>query len=161
MSEDMLFVTEDQVEDINSAQAEDVSDMKKYLIFVTDDLKLGVDAELVVEINNDQTITYLPMVPEFVRGIINLRGDIIPIIDIRLRLGKMPMEGCLIIVLRVNGIQLGILVDAVDQMVDISEANLLPVPAQSSQFLVSGMCSLPNDGGTMMVLDCDQLLAHE
>ena len=60
----------------------------KYLICISDGLLYGVDAEQVETIITDHTITRLPRVPHYVRGIINLRGQIIPIIDIRLRLGK-------------------------------------------------------------------------
>jgi purine-binding chemotaxis protein CheW len=140
---------------------EDVVETRKYLIFVSDGLRLGVEANYVVEILTNQAITYLPMVPDFVRGIINLRGQIIPIVDIRVRLGKPRQEDCLVIVLNFDGGQMGILVDAVDQMIDIPVDSILPVPARNAQQLVSGMCTLPDESGTMMVLDCDQLLRHE
>jgi purine-binding chemotaxis protein CheW len=55
----------------------------------------------------------------------------------------------------------GIMVDGVDQMIDIPKDSILPMPAHSNQVLVSGMCSLPDGSGTMMVLDCEQLLRHE
>ena len=57
----------------------------KYLICLSDGLRYGLDAEQVVEIITDHTITPLPCVPEYVRGVINLRGQIIPVIDLRLR----------------------------------------------------------------------------
>ena len=161
MSEENLFAAEDQVVDLSAAQAEEPVDSQKFLIFMTDDLKLGVVAEYVVEILNNQSITYLPMVPDFIRGIINMRGQIIPSVDIRLRLGKYPAENNLVIVLNVEGVFLGILVDAVDQMLDIAKAEILPVPVQSTQLLVSGMCSLPDGSGTMMVLDCAQLMPND
>ncbi len=160
MSEDVLFATEDQIEAMNATRVEVQVETEKFLIFLTDNLKLGVSAEYVVEIITNHSITYLPMMPNFVRGIINLRGLLIPIIDIRLRLGKEPLEDALVIVLNINGTQLGILVDTVDQMVDIPKDDILSIPANSNQTLVSGMCSLPNEGGTMMILDCDQLIAH-
>jgi purine-binding chemotaxis protein CheW len=131
---------------------------RKYLVFVSDDLKLGVDADYLVEIITNQKITYLPMMPDFVRGIINLRGQIIPIVDIRARLGKPTKQDSLVVVLNMEVGQMGIVVDAVDQMIDIPTDSILPMPAHSTQQLVSGMCSLPDGSGTMMVLDCDQLL---
>ena len=160
MNEEMLFAREDQVIDLSKG-TDDTVDSQKYLIFIADDLKLGVVAESVVEILTNQTITYLPRVPEFIRGIINMRGQIIPILDVRLRLGKPPREDSLVVVLNLDGTQLGILVDAVDQMLDIPKVNLLPMPANSTQLLVSGMCSLPDGSGTMMVLDCEQLMPNE
>lgn len=161
MKEDILFITEDQVLDMSAAQAEAVVDSQKFLIFVTDDLKLGVDAGFVVEIITNHVITYLPMVPSYVKGIINLRGQIIPILDVRERLGKPSKEDSLVVVLNIDGTQIGILVDSVDQMVDVPRESILPVPARSAQKLVSGMCTLPGGTDTMMVLDCAQLLTND
>ena len=158
MNEEILFAREDQFE---SAPVDDVVDTSKFLIFVTDNLKIGVDADNVVEIITSHSITYLPMVPHYIRGIINLRGQMMPIMDVRLRLGKEPKEDCLIIVLNIDGTQLGILVDAVDQMIDIPKDGVMPIPARSNQRLVCGMCTLPDGSGTMLVLDCEQLLSHE
>ncbi|MCI8502151.1 MAG: chemotaxis protein CheW [Oscillospiraceae bacterium] len=158
MNEDMLFATESQLRELDPAQVEETVDAQKFLILVTDDLKFGVDAEDVIEIITNHTITYLPMLPDFIRGIVNLRGQMIPIVDIRLHLGKPEKEDCLVIVLNIGGAQIGILVDSVDQMIDIPKADILPMPAHSVQKLVSGMCALPDGSGTMMVLDCGQLL---
>ena len=158
--EDTLFEGE---EDVLSESVHDTAgESRKYLIFLTDDLKLGVDAEHVVEIQNNHSITYLPMMPSYIRGIFNMRGQIIPVMDIRLRLGKPEKENeSLLVVLNYNGMQLGILVDAVDQMIDIPNSIVMPMPAQSSQKLVSGMCTIPDGSGTMLILDCDQLMPHE
>lgn len=144
-----------------SVQADDAVDSQKYLIFMTDKLKLGVVAEYVVEILTNQPITYLPMLPDYVRGIINMRGQMIPIVDLRVRLNLPAPEDNLVVVINLGDVQLGILADAVDQMLDIPKANLLPMPANSTQLLVSGMCSLPDGSGTMMVLDCEQLMPNE
>ena len=164
MNDEILFVTEDQLADL--APAEEAIDSQKFLIFLCDGLRLGVVAEWVVEILTNLPITYLPMMPDYIPGIINMRGQIIPIVDVRLRLRKLPeadeqQKSNLINVLNIEGTQLGILVDAVDQMIDIPKENILPMPAHSQQLLVSGMCSLPDDSGTMMVLDCGQLMPHD
>ena len=60
----------------------------KYLLFCSDNLLFGVSADYVVEIITNHAITKLPLVPNYIRGIINLRGQIIPIVDIRLLLGQ-------------------------------------------------------------------------
>ena len=141
---------------------DDTLDSQKYLIFMAGHLKLGVVAEDVVEILNNQIITYLPMVPNFIRGIINMRGQMVPILDIRARLGLPSVEeDSLVVVLNLNDVQLGLLVDGVDQMLDIPKVYIHSLPANSTQVLVSGMCSLPDGSGTMMVLDCDQLMPNE
>ena len=135
---------------------------RKYLIFLIDDLKMGVDAEYVVEILNNQSVTYLPMVPGYIQGIFNMRGQIIPVMDVRLRLGKPMLEGDrLLVVLNYANSQLGIFVDAVDQMIEIPTKALHPMPAQSTQVLVSNMCTIPDGSGTMLVLDCEQLFNHD
>ena len=159
MNDEILFAREDEMEALNTV--DDTVDSQKYLIFMAGHLKLGVIAEDVVEILNNQLITYLPMLPDFIRGIINMRGQMIPILDIRARLGMESKEDdSLVVVINLGDVQLGILVDAVDQMLDIPKSNLLPMPANSTQLLVSGMCSLPDGSGTMMVLDCEQLMPN-
>lgn len=131
----------------------------KYLICISDGLLYGVDAEQVETIITDHTITRLPRVPHYVRGIINLRGQIIPIIDIRLRLGKPEAGENCIVVVNVGSDCIGILVDGVDKMVDVQPSSILPMPTQNPQKLISGMCSLP-EGKTLLILDCG-LLLHE
>lgn len=155
MNDEILFAREDEMVALNTV--DDAVDSQKYLIFMAGHLKLGVVAEDVVEILNNQVITYLPMVPDYIRGIINMRGQMIPILDIRARLGLDSQEDSLVVVINLGDVQLGILVDGVDQMLDIPKANIHPLPANSTQMLVSGMCSLPDGSGTMMVLDCEQL----
>jgi purine-binding chemotaxis protein CheW len=140
---------------------EDAIAMTKYMIFVSDHLKIGVNADVVVEIITNSAVTYLPMVPSFIQGIINLRGQIIPILDIRVRMGKEPGDSNLVVVLNIDGNQVGVAVDAVDQMIDIPDDSIHPMPTHSTQQMVCGMCSLPDGSGTMMVLDCDQLMRHE
>ena len=160
MSDEVMFARQDELVALNTV--DDTVDSQKYLIFMADHLKLGVVAEDVVEILNNQIITYLPMLPTFIRGIINMRGQMIPILDIRARLGmETKADDSLVVVINLGDVQLGILVDAVDQMLDIPKANILPMPANSTQMLVSGMCSLPDGSGTMMVLDCEQLMPND
>lgn len=134
---------------------------KKFLAFVSDDLLFGVNAAYVTEIITNSHITVLPMVPNYIRGIFNLRGQIIPIIDIRLKMNKPDVNyddfSC-IIVLDINSILIGILVDTVSQVVDVYEDRISPPTANNKQELVSGMVSLSNDV-VMLLLDCE-LLVH-
>lgn len=162
-NENVLFARSDAQ---NPTNAPVVPKSRQYLIFIINDsqrgdLKLGVDAESVVEILNSHTVTYLPMMPDYVPGIFNMRGQIIPVMDIRRRLGKDADKDGLLVVLNYNETQIGILVDAVDRMVDVPDELISAVPSQESQRFVSGICTIPDDSSTMMVLDCEQLLAHE
>ena len=130
-NENVLFqVEDDELE--NHAQEDESVGIRKYLIFTAD----------------------------YILGIFNMRGQIIPIMDIRLRLGKPPVEEGILIVIDYNNNQLGIRVDSVDLMLDIPNDSIVPIPSQSAQKLVSGMCTLPDGSGTMLVLDCEQLIAH-
>ena len=155
-TDEMLFATEAQQIQQRADQSVEIA-TEKYLIFSSDNLMYGIKAEQVRDIITGYTITYLPQVPNYVRGIINLRGQIVPIIDIRLRLGKPSQENLCGIVVDVDGSLVGIMVDMVEQMVDVPLGDILPVPTNSGQAMVSGMCTLP-DGNTMLELDCGLLL---
>lgn len=156
MAQDVLFAIDDTdetegVEDIQESRTE------KYLLFTSAQLLFGVSSEYVVEIITNHTITKLPLVPEYVRGIINLRGQIIPIVDIRMLLGHEGENDQCTIILNIDGTMVGILIDSVLKMTDIEKESIRPDPAQKAQGLVSGICSLP-DGQTMLVFDCFQIL---
>ena len=152
-----LFATEDQMDDYTEQVPE--IQTEKYLIFSSDGLMYGIKAEQVKDIITDYAITYVPHVPNYVKGVINLRGQIIPMVDIRLRLGKPEQDSLCGIVVEVDGNMVGILVDMVEQMVDVPLDAILPVPTSKGQAMVSGMWTLP-DGNTMLELD-SELLLHE
>ena len=156
MQEDVLFQTDQSDVPEEAAPA---SQSEKYLLFLSDGLLFGVPAEEVVEIITGHAITKLPLVPSYIRGIINLRGQILPIVDIRRLLDQEECQSDCMMILQSDGTQVGILVDQVQKMVDIDTSALLPVPPQSSRDLVCGMCSL-EDGQTMLAFDCARLMEH-
>ena len=154
-SEEVLFATEADMDNYNDLIPEIATE--KYLIFSSDGLMYGIKAEQVKDIITGYAITYLPRVPNYVRGVINLRGQIVPMVDIRLRLGKPEKDNFCGVVVDVDGNMVGILVDMVEQMVDVPIGSILPVPTSRGQAMVSGMWTLP-DGNTMLELDCNLLL---
>ena len=156
-SEEVLFAREQEVDNYTEQLPEIATE--KYLIFSSDSLMYGIKAEQVKDIITDYTITYVPHVPNYVKGVINLRGQIVPIVDIRLRLGKPEADENCIMVVNEGSDSMGILVDGVDKMVGVRRDTILPMPTQNPQKLISGMCSLP-DGKTLLILDC-ALLLHE
>lgn len=158
MAQDALLL-EDALIDSNSLSSPAEPSTEKYMLFLSDGLLFGVKAEYVVEIITNHTITPLPLVPDYIFGIINLRGQIIPIVDMRLLLGHAPAQDTCIIILNIRDTRVGILVDSVQRMLDIERASILPAPAQNAQDMVSGMCSL-EDSQTMLVFDCPQILTH-
>ena len=158
---DSMDIQDDESVQSETPREASAQSTTKYLIFLSDDLHFGVDAKYVVEILNNHAITPLPMTPNYVCGIFNMRGQIIPVLDIRQKLGKPPADAPLMVVITYDGTQVGIMVDSVDQMIEIPDDSLLPMPSKNSQRLVSGMCTLPDGSGTMLILDCEQLLAHD
>ena len=133
---------------------------ERFLTFSSNGLNIGVSTNYVIEIITNHSITMLPLAPDDVKGIINLRGQIIPIIDIRLRMGKPSIDytsSTCIIVLDINSIQIGIIVDAVQQVMDIDQSQISPVPVENQQELISGMIS-SGDRSVILFLDCEQLV---
>ncbi len=132
---------------------------ERFLTFSSNGLTIGVSTNYVIEIITDHAITMLPLVPDYVTGIINLRGQIIPIIDIRLRMGKPSADytsATCVIVLSIDSIQIGIIVDAVQQVMDIDQSQISPVPVENQQELISGMVS--SGKRVILFLDCEQLV---
>ena len=132
---------------------------ERFLTFMSDGLTIGVSTNYVTEIITNHAITMIPLVPDYVKGIINLRGQIIPIIDSRLRVGKASIDytnTTCIIVLNINDTNLGIIVDSVQQVIDIDKAQISPVPTESHQELINGMISL-NEHSVLLFLDQEQL----
>lgn len=144
----------------NIETANESAEKERFLTFLSDGLTFAVSTNNVIEIITNHTITFLPMVPGFVKGIINLRGQIIPIIDIRLRLGKPSIDytrTTCIIVLEINTISIGIIVDAVSQVSDIDRSLISSVPVNNQQELVYGMISI-DENNVVLLLDCLQLV---
>ncbi len=140
--------------DIDAAVSSE--NIRKFLTFVSDGLFFGIDASYVTEIIINHNITFLPMVPYYIKGIINLRGQIIPIVDIRLRMNKPEYvrednSNC-IIVLNIDTVMIGILVDSVRQVLDVDTSMISPPTANNYEELVNGMITI-SDGSTMLVLD--------
>ena len=144
-------------EDDQALQA--VSDSKKYLTFVSNGLGFAIASDYVIEIINEHSVTHLPRVPEYIKGIINLRGQIIPIMDVRLRMGhpvsEYTKEAC-VIVISINEISIGLFVDKVLQMIDIAEGAIMDPPPNNQQEFVSGITHL--DEAVYLLLDCQLLL---
>ena len=96
---------------------EDVAQTPKYLTFAVADLAYGIDIGCVTEIVGLQSISPIPDTPAEVRGVINLRGKVIPVMDVRLRFGLEPRaydNRTCTVVLSVGGVEVGIIVDTVN-----------------------------------------------
>lgn len=102
----------------------------RFLIFIIDNQEYAVDIANVTEIINVLPITPVPYVPECIKGVVNLRGNIIPVLDVRMRFG-LPVipytDTTNIIVMDFNEEKLGLIVDDVLEVVDISPDCIAPV----------------------------------
>lgn len=117
----------------------------KYLTFVLGQEEFGLEILDVREIIGLMAITTMPKAPAYVKGVINLRGKIIPIIDLRLKFGmpraEFGKETC-IIVLNVASLLMGIIVDRVSEVLDIHAEQIAPAPqfgAQAQTDIVTGL----------------------
>lgn len=142
-----------------SPTPDDTEEMENYLTFSSAGLIFGVSTDQVAEIITNHNICTLPLLPDYIQGIINLRGQIIPIIDMRLRLGKPFVEytaTTCVIILEIGNDRIGIGVDSVLQVVSVDPSRFSPIPLESSQKMASSMLSL-DDGKVILLLDCDSL----
>ncbi|VYT37520.1 Chemotaxis protein CheW [[Clostridium] bolteae] len=147
---------EPENEDMNNS-------VERCLTFESGGLVLFLSTKYVIEIINAYAIPPLPLVPSFIKGIINLRGQILPVVDIRLCMGKPEVEytnKTCIVVLNVDSISLGIVVDSVRQVMDINFQDVRPIPVKRQQKLLDGMVNI-EDGGVLMSFDCHALANYQ
>lgn len=106
--------------------------LNKYVTFKSGNEYFGLKIEYVNEIIVYQDITEIPESDDYIKGLINLRGKIIPVIDVRVRFKQEPMEytdrTCIIIV-NVNDIVVGLIVEKIAEVVEIKEEDILPPPS--------------------------------
>jgi len=142
------------------------SEARQYLTFLLDEAEYGVDILRVREIKGWDTVTPLPNTPEYMRGVMNLRGTIMPIIDLRQRLGLESIAygpSTVVVVLKVmheHGSRImGIVVDAVSDVYNIADTEIKPPPDYigtiSTEF-VKGLATV--NGKMVIIVDIDQLL---
>ncbi len=141
------------------------STSEKYLTFLIDKQFYAFHINDVVEIIEMMDITPVPEFPDYAKGIINLRGVLIPIIDVRLRFCKNEMdynERTCIIILNLKDIQVGFIVDTVDEVVDIDKSNISGVPKISdtkTRKYIEGVGKLTNK--IVMLVNAQKMLNDE
>ena len=153
--------TDFDMEDIVSvSESSENENIERFLTFISDNITFGVSTNHVIEIISTYMIRPLPMVPGYIKGIINLRGMVIPVIDLRMRMGKPAEEytsSSCIIVLKIDEVTIGVLVDSVIQVLDIDVTKTTPIPVRDNQELASSMTSL-EDGTVVLFLNCEQMI---
>ncbi|WP_027150235.1 chemotaxis protein CheW [Methylobacter tundripaludum] len=133
--------------------------LRQYLTFQAGNENLAIsilDVKEIIEIN---TITDVPMTPDYIRGVINLRGNVVPVIDLSARLGRQSSEitkrSCIVLVqveYKEDAQLLGMLVDAVDEILEIPEANIMPPPDFGADIRTDFIQSMGRVGDEFIIL---------
>ena len=141
----------------------------KYLTFSLDHEEYGIGIIKVKEIIGMITITPVPQTPGYVKGVINLRGKVIPVIDLRLKFSMDPIEyneRTCIIVVEIAGvgkkIPMGIVVDSVSEVLNIKAGDIEDTPNFGSRLETDYILGMAKTGGTVKILlDIDKVLSNE
>lgn len=145
--------------------AEENVNVEKYLTFFVDSQLYAIPSNQVTEIIRMQPITFMPKLPEFVKGVINLRGKVVPLIDMRLKFSKEPLEyeeRTSIIICDVDDMSVGLIVDSVNDVSDIAENEISNAPKfsnDSGNGYINGMVHL--DTNVAMLLNMSNILANK
>jgi len=141
----------------------------KYLTFILDEEEYGIGILKIKEIIGMMPITTVPQTPEFVKGVINLRGKVIPIVDLRARFGMDTIdytERTCIIVVEIEGpagmLMIGIVVDAVSEVLNIKGEDIEDTPTFGTKLntdYILGMAKM--EGGVKILLDIDRVLTGD
>ncbi|MFO7784152.1 MAG: chemotaxis protein CheW [Thermodesulfobacteriota bacterium] len=141
----------------------------KYLTFTLAEEEYGIGILRIKEIIGMMPITPVPQTPEFVKGVINLRGKVIPVVDLRLRFGMEEIdytERTCIIVVEITGetgtVQTGIVVDSVSEVMNIKGGDIEDSPSFGANLdtgYILGMAKM--EGDVKILLDIDKVLSAE
>lgn len=142
---------------------------QEYLTFLLNNEEFGVDILCVQEIRVWSKVTELPNTPDYLKGVINLRGTIVPIVDLRQRFGREQLEynaNTVTIILRGHGDSkntvVGVVVDAVSEVYKFSQRAIRPAPKLGSNIdntFIKGMASV--DDKLVILMDTDALLNED
>lgn len=152
--------------DMNAADYNAGGEGMQYLTFIMDNEEYGVDILRVQEIKGWDSVTPIPNTPPYIKGVINLRGTIVPIIDLRMRFGLSNISygtTTVVIVLKVKGHKhdrvMGVVVDAVSDVYNVAENQMKPPPDFGAAAHIEFVKGLATVGEKMViVLDIDQML---
>lgn len=151
--------------DLPEEEEEEDSLCDRYLTFCLKGDDYGIAISHVTEIIGMQRITSVPDMPAFVRGVINLRGYVVPVVDVRLRFHMPEREyddrTCIVIV-RIQGSQVGLVVDTVQEVLHIQEDHVTPPPRLSRGLCGRCIHGMARAGDRVKILlDVEKLLLDD
>ena len=133
-----------------------------YMVFVINNQKYALSSKYITEIIEILPITKVPFLPEYMKGIINLRSTIIPVMDARMRFGMEPIEHSertCIIIIENEANKIGLIVDAVNEVLTIPPKQIMESTKEKNDLkesFVNGISQINND--IQLILDCDSLV---
>lgn len=134
-----------------------------YMLFMINNQKYALSSKYITEIIEILPITKVPFLPEYMRGIINLRSTIIPVMDARMRFGMNPIEyserTCVVIIENDTN-KIGLIVDEVNEVLTIPSEKIMEVKSDKDDVnnsFVSGISQINNE--IQLILDCDSLVS--
>ena len=146
-----------------SANANTSANQTQFISFAIGDDQYGVDIMAVREIKGWSDITHLPKQPDYVRGVLNLRGAIVPIVDLRCRFGQGLTETTplhIVIIVQIGGRQIGLIGDRVLDIVSVDVAQIQKVPRTGHGEQTNFLAGLVTHDNVMIALiDLPNLLA--
>jgi len=152
-------------EAIEQATLENEDTLKNmYLTFRLGNEDYGIEIRYVTEIVGMQKITEVPDMPNFVKGVVNLRGQVIPVLDMRLRFHMMSRdydERTCIIVVNIGGSQVGLVVDTVNEVRNIDDEQISPPPKTAGADSARYIQGMGKAGDAVIILLEGQRLLHE
>jgi purine-binding chemotaxis protein CheW len=146
-------------------QNEEDTQHGKFLTFALGEEVFGIEIQFVTEIVGMQKIRDIPESPNYVKGIINLRGKIIPVIDMRLKFKKDPTQytdRTCIVVIDIQGLTVGLIVDNVDEVIKIPDTSIVPPPSYRTGFqncYIKGIGKVNEE--IRLLLDCERFFKDE
>ena len=165
----MQQVATSAVVDLNGGNAASAAtntaaiERSEFISFAIDDDQYGVDIMAVREIKEWSNVTHLPKQPDYVRGVLNLRGAMVPVVDLRCRFGEGQTASTpthIIIVVQINDRQVGLLADRVLDIVSFERREIQPVPRTAQGASADFLSGLVTVEGTMIALiDLPNLLS--
>jgi len=145
-------------------EKEIIVEEKKYVTFKIDEEYYGIDINNVKAIEKVQDFTRVPNAPEYVKGVINLRGEVVPVIDLRKRFGIESIEinnNSRIIIVQINDILIGLLVDSSSEVIQINSDNIDNPPEVKDDVtkdFVKGIGKI--DSRLIILIDIQKVVGH-
>ena len=135
----------------------------EFLAFTLGEEEYGIDIQKVQELRGYEAVTRIVNAPEFIKGVVNLRGIIVPIIDMRIKfnLGTPSYDQfTVVIILNIGGRVMGMVVDSVSDVITLTDEQIRPAPDMGSELDVAYMTGLGVLEGRMLILtDIDRLMS--